>query len=81
MDATLCPVIRGQWKTVPMVFMGGRVLCSWLFGQVADAGRRRLGAWAFGTDQERALRAAAHVAAERARRVIFAREIRNRLRT
>jgi hypothetical protein len=47
-----------------MVF-GADAFASWLLGQVADAGRKRLTTWVLGTDQERALGQAAAVAVQR----------------
>jgi hypothetical protein len=40
-------------------------LAAWLVGLLAEAGRRRLITWAFGSDQERALKQAAVVAVDR----------------
>ena len=44
-----------------MVFIAD-AFAGWLIGQVADAGRKRLGAWLFGTEQEQALQQAATAA-------------------
>ena len=44
-----------------MVFVA-EALGGWLIGQVADAGRKRLGTWLLGSDQERALQQAATAA-------------------
>jgi hypothetical protein len=52
------------WKIAGMV-PGADMFASWLLGQVADAGRKRLTTWVLGSDQERALRPAAVVAIQR----------------
>jgi hypothetical protein len=44
-----------------MVFVA-EAFAGWLFGQLADAGRKRLGGWLLGSDQQRALQQAATVA-------------------
>ena len=47
-----------------MVFVT-EAFASWLFGQIADEGRKRLTTWVLGSDQERALRRAAATAVRR----------------
>jgi len=44
-----------------MVFIA-EAFGGWLAGQLADAGRRRLGGWLLGSDQQRALQQAATAA-------------------
>jgi hypothetical protein len=44
-----------------MVFVA-EAFAGWLFGQLADASRNRLGGWLLGSDQQRALQQAATAA-------------------
>jgi tetratricopeptide (TPR) repeat protein len=57
-----------------MVLLAGS-FASWMLGQVADAGRKRLSVWVLGTDQERALRRVADVAVQRTARELCPEDI------
>jgi hypothetical protein len=56
-----CALVGVFWETGSVVFVADD-LAAWLIGLLADAGRKKLTALVFGTDQERALRSAATAA-------------------